>query len=577
MRSFRFEKIWLLSEREQKARAITLSPDATALVGTNHTGKSTVTRSLFSVFGCSTRPLGGEWDAEAIVAVEFNIEEQKHTLLKRGGLHTLFDSDKQPLWAASDSGELRDRLAELLDFNLFLTANKTNEVRPARPAFFFVPFFIDQDGSWDSSWGTFRGLGEFQQWERATLDLALGIRPPEYWKAANELAKKKRELEDLTKEQKVLEDAREKLVQKFPRAPWYRDAMAFRRELKTLEAKASALAIEQDAARSRAAEAAAARDSLQAQIRLLDGALTAHAADMVFLDSHDVGADIVCPTCGTPHEHTFHERLNLEAEADELRQLRASLKARIAIAEREAAAVNSLLAELDSQAKQIDDLLNTERGKLKLREVIDRAGIENALRAFDEQRLDLDVAHGNLLRAISEIEEALERLDDKKRAKEIRAYFNSLYSAFAVQLEVPASLRTRKGEVKTKPQQGGSGGPRAVLAYYFALAHTAAKYSPSLIPPLVIDSPHQKAQDDINRPKVTEFIVNNRVPGQQLIVGIEEALPQSVRLAESDRQVHLTEKYGLLRSSEFKEVLAELMPYLSASSDFMRAKRPPSA
>lgn len=570
MKSFQFDKLWLLSEKEKKARVVPLQPNANALVGTNHTGKSTVSRSLFAAFGCNTQPLGGEWDKDAVVAVEFTLENLAYTMLRHGGVYTLFDSERSVIWATADAGELRDHLSRLFGFVLTLTANKTNEIRPARPAFFFAPFFVDQDGSWDSGWRTFRSLGEFQQWERPTLDLALGIRPPEYWLASSELAGKRRELDDIEREQKILDSARKKLAERFPRTPWYRDAMTFRRELKLLESQAGQLAIEQDAVQSRAAEAAATRDALVVQIRLLDGALGSHAADMVFLDGYEVGNDIICPTCGTPHEHSFHERLNLEAEADELRQLRSTLSIRVKVAEREYDNVSKSLANLDVQARQIDVLLDTERGKLKLREVVDRAGIDKAFDAFEEQRAQLDRSRGDASHQIEEFEARLASLDDPKRAKEIRAFFNAQYSEFATQLNVPASLRTRKGEVKIKPQQGGSGGPRAVLAYYFALAHTAAKYSPAILPPLVIDSPHQKAQDEINRPMVTEFIFRNRVPGQQIIVGIEEALPQSIQLDDRDTETSLLVKYGLLQEDQFQLALNNLQPLIASSSEHLR-------
>jgi hypothetical protein len=570
MRSFRFNKLWLLSEKEKKARIVHFQPNSNALVGTNHTGKSTISRNLFAAFGCNTRPFGGEWDEDAIVAVAFNIEGQDYTMLKRGGLFTLLNENNLVQWSTAEAGVLRDNLSKLFGFVLTLVANRANENRPARPAFFFVPFFIDQDGSWDSSWRTFQSLGEFQNWERPTLDLALGIRPPEYWSASSEFAGKKRELDDVVREHKVLEAARNKLAERFPRMPWYRDAMAFRRELKVLETQAGELAVEQDAVRSRAAEASASRDSLIAQIRLLDGALGTHASDMVFLDSYEVGNDIICPTCGTAHEHSFHERLNLEAEADELRQLRTTLSARVKVAEREHNAIAKSLEDLDSLAERIDKLLDTERGKLKLREVIDRAGVDKAFDAFDEQRTQLDNARGELSREIDELESKLALLEDPKLAKTIRAFLNAKYSEFATQLQVPPSLHTRKGEVKIKPQQGGSGGPRAILAYYFALAHTASRYSPALLPPLVIDSPHQKAQDEIKRPMVTEFIFRNRVPGQQLIVGVEEDLPQSIHLNELDSRTELTVEYGLLQDAQFEEAYSDLQPLLAAAAEHLK-------
>ena len=81
-----------------------------------------------------------------------------------------------------------------------------------------------------------------------------------------------------------------------------------------------------------------------------------------------------------------------------------------------------------------------------------------------------------------------------------------------------------------KPSLGGSGGPRAILAYHFALAHTARETSNNVIPPMVIDSPHAKAQDAINRPKVTEFIFGNRVKDIQMIAAFEENLPEGLVL-----------------------------------------------
>lgn len=572
MRSLQFNALWMLSESARRAREILFHPKANALIGTNHTGKSTVVRHLFSVFGCVTRTLGDEWDSDAAIAVEFSIDGSSYTILNQGDVHTLFDRSRRVLWATANQGELRDLVCDLLGFSLPLTSNPHGEVRRARPPFFFVPFFIDQDGSWDSDWRTFQRLREFRQWERPTLDLALGIRPPAFWALSSELQEKRRSLDEIANEQRVISSARERLGEKFPRQPWFRDAITFRRELKQLEEQAAELAIEQDTARNRSTEAAAARDSLFAQLRLLDGALNAHAEDMQFLDGAEIGEDIICPTCGTPHEHSFHERLNLEAEADELRQLRLTLAVKAKAAEKEHARIVESLPDLDAKAAKIDALLNTQRGKLRLREIVDRAGIERAFATLDEQKSALDAKRGETSRQIEELEARLGALDNTERAKLIREFFNERYSEYATQLEVPQSRRTRRGELRVKPQQGGSGGPRAVLAYYFAIAHTACKYSPALIPSLVIDSPHQKAQDEINRPLVTEFIFRNRPPSQQLIVCLEEPLPASVQLGDEGKTIPLSVKYGLLNDNEFQHVADLLRPLMESSIEHLRSQ-----
>jgi hypothetical protein len=133
----------------------------------------------------------------------------------------------------------------------------------------------------------------------------------------------------------------------------------------------------------------------------------------------------------------------------------------------------------------------------------------------------------------------LDGLQDPARMKEIVRRFREMFNHFAVSLSVPASLATHGKAVHLKPHAGGSGGPRAVLAYYFALAHTAEEFSSGCIPALVVDSPHQQAQDDIRRPQVTEFIFRNRPSAQQLIVGLEDPPPESVVLGPDDKRIDL--------------------------------------
>ncbi|HZZ94025.1 MAG TPA: hypothetical protein VFE23_15800 [Usitatibacter sp.] len=572
MKYLRFEKLYLLSEAERKARRFNWSPKANALIGSNHVGKSTVIRSLFETFGCKTSPLGNEWNPRAIAsAVAFSVGETRFEIMRWNGSYGLFDRNRNLLWVTAEAGKLRDYLSELFGFVLPLTPNNSAaEPRQARPAMFFVPFFVDQDGSWDSSWRTFGGLGEFKQWQKPAIELALGIRPSEYWQTASDLARERKSLDEAARDQRVLDDAKRRLAERFPRGPWFRDALSFRRDLKALEERASHLAREQEATRGACTDAIAARDNFQAEARLIESALNEHASDMQFLDTQPTDEPILCPTCGTPHEHSFHERLNLEAEADELRQLRESLLRRIDSVNREYAREREKLDKLDEQAKEIERILDTRRGDIKLRDVVQRAGIETAHGAFEDQQQALNERRGQLLRAIQDLETKLALYDNKERARDIREMFNRLYARFAQALDVPPSLLQRRGEIAVKPQQGGSGGPRAVLAYYFAMSHTASQFSWGTIPPLVVDSPHQKAQDEINRPIVTEFIFKYRPEEQQLIVGLEEPRPDSAPLGDLDKEYFLTKKYELLEAEEFEEVQNALRPLARAMRESER-------
>ncbi|MBO7822136.1 hypothetical protein [Burkholderia pseudomallei] len=550
MKSLRFVKLLLLSESERKARSIPLGEKRTILVGGNHTGKSTVIRHFFHVFGCETRSMGKTWDNHVHAALDFELSGTPYRMLRTHDLFALF-SENRILWATRNKSLLRDKLSELFDFVLPLTT-KSSGVQLGRPNLFFLPFYVDQDGSWESGWNTFLRLNEFVKWQKPAIELALDIRSSAYWKTHSELLEERRSGEQLAQEHSVLTKAKDNLTSMFPRRPWFVDGIAFRRELRDLEGSATELAKEQDRLRAELTEVTTSRDVLLTQLKLLDEALRDHEQDMDYLDGQLAKSELICPTCGTHHATSFHERLELEAEADDLRQVKAKMKTSLQSEEKKLRQITNSLETVDAKVAELDSFLAVKKNGMTLRDIVDRAGNERAHFAFDTQEAHLNQSIGANFSKQKGLEEKLKKLNNPTRAKEIRGTFNSFYSQFAKELEVPPTLQTRNGEVQLRPKEGGSGGPRAILAYYFALSHTAIRFSEGFIPPLVIDSPHPKAQDEVNRPLVTEFILNNAIDGQQVIVGLEEAPPDTISLSGSlDLRVDLTEKFHLLREDDY--------------------------
>jgi hypothetical protein len=571
-RHFRFNVLWLISEEEARARKITWAKNTTVLVGGNHTGKSTLLRMLYHAFGCKTRPLGREWNPRTVVAVTFTVDDQQLTILRRGPAFSLFDDAGVMLWATEDQGDLRARFSSLVPFVLPLVSQR-GDSKQARPAFFFVPLFIDQDGSWGNSWNTFDGLREFRDWQKATIDLMLGISSSEFWKTFADLQSAKTKVEDLAREKKILEDTRKRLSEKFPKVPWFRDALAFRRELSSLETRASSLAKQQQQLEAGHLDSLNAQNTLTSQMAMIESALLEHSADMQFLDERRGNGEIICPTCGTSHEHSFHSRLNLEAEADDLRQLRAHFRIKLERVQSQVSDESEDRNEIAKKTNEIEKLLESHRGELKLREIVDRAGANTAHEALDEQAHSVIRELVGAEQLTEALKEKLEQLRNPTRAKEITRRFREFYSHFAGLLDVPGSLLAHNGQVQRKPSAGGSGGPRAVLAYYFSLAHTAEEFSVGCLPPMAVDSPHQQAQDEINRPQVTEFIFKNRPAEQQLIVGLEDAPPQTVVLGSDDKRIDLNEKFKLLAETDYDEVFSFIGPkWRAANASIMSSK-----
>ena len=75
--------------------------------------------------------------------------------------------------------------------------------------------------------------------------------------------------------------------------------------------------------------------------------------------------------------------------------------------------------------------------------------------------------------------------------------------------------------------------------------------------PVVIDSPNQQAQDDVNLPAVLQFIAKELPDDMQLIVGLETETDFPF-----DKEIHLDVPYSMLREDHWAEAELIVEPLL---------------
>src|SRR5580692_4101890 len=98
MKSLRFENILIMSEKDERALKVNLTPKTNALVGRNHTGKSTLVRELLHSFGCRVNSIGPTWDSNAHVLVRFQISEINYAIYRHKASTALFDDKDTLIW-----------------------------------------------------------------------------------------------------------------------------------------------------------------------------------------------------------------------------------------------------------------------------------------------------------------------------------------------------------------------------------------------------------------------------------------------------------------------------------------------
>lgn len=571
MKSFRFENIWLLSHRDRKARYVSFHPKKNLLRGRNHTGKTSLIRSIFETLGAKPQGKLESWDENAASLLEFSIGGCHFFALHQNGRRALFNANQEMIVATSKFGEWSEAFCSITDFNLVFTDKRESAIQPADPACFFLPFYVNQDGSWQSGWNTFSGLQRFSSPWSAILEYFTGVCPPEYYRARAERVQESKALEDHRREYKLLERTMERFSRTLPLSGPKLNPENFADEIALLTHEVTDLNQRQEMLRSAAVREQDLLSSLEQQIRLADDALAAYGHDAKYLRAE--GAEpLICPTCNAEHTKSFHDLLQFAEDARVLRELAGRLRDDANEVRNRYAATLAKLHTLDESYQRISRLLDTRKGELKFQDVVESIGAESAVAAFEAERKLLQGAIDKALGAVDALDEKMKLLRAPKRTRAILEKFRSYYVSGRVALQLPA-VDASKMKLSGRPDLSGSGGPRSILAYYAALWQTCQGVTGTFDVPVVIDSPNQQAQDDVNLPAVLQFIAKELPDDMQLIVGLETETDFPF-----DKEIHLDVPYSMLREDHWAEAVFVVEPllkkmYAKMTSDVERGSK----
>ncbi|MFH6781804.1 MULTISPECIES: hypothetical protein [Methylobacterium] len=555
MKIFRFENICLVSQNERRARRVEFHPRRNLIVGENHTGKSSLIKSLFIALGA--RPEGNldRWDKSTIALVQFSIDGQIYFVLQQQSYRALYLSDGRCAFAAGTSSEWAGEFSKLIGFNLALT-DKSQKIVDADARAFFLPFYINQDGSWQASWSTFAGLQQFKSPVAPILEYFSGVKPPLYYEinALKELAQNV--LRDLQREQRLVVHVRDKFGETLPLDGPKIMPDIFEQDVQKLTEQVSLLNRRQEELRNVYVREQETLRSLRLQIDMANYELKTYDGDASFLHS-EPHAILTCPTCGAEHDRTFMDILHYAEDARVLRQIIFRLQTDADKLSEEISRTRSKLHEIDINYQQISLILETRRGDLKFGDVVKGMGAEVALAAFEGELRSLKEKIDEQLSEIETYDARLHELTNRRRSAEILKIFRRAYIEARVSLNLPP-IDTKRLNLRSRPNVSGSGGPRSVLAYYSALwATTFGEYG-SFDVPLVIDSPQQLGQDDKNLPKMIEHVATKMPETAQIILGIEGNTKEKF-----EKIINLDTPYELLQADKYEEINNIVTPYLN--------------
>ncbi|MBY0446824.1 MAG: hypothetical protein K2Q15_16640, partial [Burkholderiales bacterium] len=337
-------------------------PSKNLIVGRNHTGKTTLIRSLFETLGATPQGALEQWDKNAVSLLEFSVDETRYFALHQDGRRALFDATFKLITSTSKFSEWSKHFCEITNFNLVFTDKNQIEVVPADPACFFAPFYINQDGSWQAEWNTFGGMKRFSAPFKPILEYFTGVCPPQYYTARAEKSQHTKILEEHRREYKLLERAIVRFSKSIPLVGPKINADNFAAEIEQLTKEISELNARQEVLRSVVVREQELLKSLDHQIHLAEGALAAYDNDAKYL-LKESAAPLICPTCHAEHEKPFLDLLEFAEDARVLRELAARLREDAAEVRKRTLKAFSELSTLNENYLRISRLLDSRKGE----------------------------------------------------------------------------------------------------------------------------------------------------------------------------------------------------------------------
>lgn len=558
MNSLKFKSLRILSDVEKKAAHYKFGKRFNLIVGTtNSVGKSHIVKNIFWAFGCESY-LDSTWkDLDCKVLVEFSVGSKDCSVARHGDRIFLSEENKPFVAYPRISGEFSRHLSEILHYHVLLPVRDKEEVTTPPPAYYFLPFYINQTHSWSKAWNSFENLSQFSGWQRDVIQYHVGVINKAYFDVTDEIYVKKRELTVVTDEISRIDTALHVVSQFIPNTETTVDVNEFEAIRVELELDISQLNQQQEMLFEKVAILRADKEHIDNQLQIARQSILELESDYAYsLEQED---EIECPVCGVVHDNSLVSRFSLLSDKDQAEQVVKRL-------EKQQKEVSKTLVE---SVKELDDvklkinvlnekyIVSDKEANRNLHEILDSFAVAAVRKKVGGHRKDK-------AQELYDKERDIASLDDERKSdiyvmrKKVNEEFQSSYPALAEKLHAHGvNASGVKGPLNySKVLKSGGGDAektRAMLAYYLAIYNLIHKFGSEVLSPLVIDTPRQHEQADQHYERIVNAITNNTPTDSQIFLcGMDS--PQLDPLKQQATVITLEKERSLLERSKYKEI-----------------------
>lgn len=556
MKNIRFISVKFLNYEKKVAKKINLDNDVVIIQGGNQSGKSCITRSLYSTMGADLKryPL---WQYTNVISLlDFKIDNTLFQYLHIGTFYYVFTQGKI-VFKAKNKEENSTRLSELLQFNLLVGVAHSEVV--LSNSYMFLPFYIDQDEGWQQPLNSFSKIGSPTEKMNA-LYYHTGIIDDEYFFYRNSLLRARKELVRVKADLDSEERFSKYVEEKFKHIRIALDDEDCKDEIDTFVKHVNSLKKKLEVKIEELKKLYNKKGYVEFRIKQLHDSITEIDRDLNFAVKQS--AVLTCPMCGSKVDNDAIGAYEMIRDEDDCKQMLVDFQKELATVDERIRVVEEDNSKIREDIANIEKAIEARKGNVTIQQVIESQMHKLLLQELTEHEQKGKLRRSELEREIEQCSQKIKTLDGSLRKDEIeKDFYSFVLHGLKSMKEGLGNIHNLNIEFGSKIRTSGSMVTKCVLAYTYAYCKLIIKYNGPLSCPIVIDEPNQNGCDEKSMKAVLDYILASKPTTSQLILSVneDEVIDKTDKLV-----IDLSGESELLCESEFRDVKDEIENLLAS-------------
>lgn len=530
MRKLVFNKLTMLSDTTRCGGQFELSPTVNLITSSdNSEGKSSLVKNFFWTLGCEPG-FDHIWDDFNVKAIlDFSIDEKRYRVARQNNQIWICEPGESWRYFSKITGAYSKWFSQLVGFEVLLPNRSVPpELETPPPAFFFLPYYIDQRRSWLSAWRSFDGLAQYAKWEKTIIGYHAGYLDKRYFEYDKKIAlnnQAKKVAEDYLEKCDIVTDflGAENNPEKILLITNPEQVETFALELSS---SLSALQKKQEVFYSKIAALQIKRESIVSQLEIAKVASAELHKDYNFAVENIPGDVLVCPVCGTEHDNSLVSRASILADRDMAASVEVELSEELVVVDDKIGKAKGELSDIKISIEEIQDQCQSMTAASGLDVNPDDAISVLASSILISKTNEKKQGSRSLITEISRDNRGLSAQRRKLLSKEdkevLDQYFSQALRLYFSKLStggVAVSPLLTPLDYKRLENSGGAAeSVRGLLAYYLSILDMTLRDVRGVVPPFVVDTPNQHDQLDAHYVSILELLMDKVAPSFQLVL-----------------------------------------------------------